>query len=148
MFVYWGQGLETGRVEKVLGHGKGESILVHVGTNNADREGTTAIIQKYRQLVRKLKKTRVEQVILSGILPEMGGRGATYRNCKRMAINALVEQMCEEEWVGFSDVWGYFVGREDMCIRDGLHLSGKGAAVFSENLLRSFDSGTGCIYLN
>ena len=55
--------------------------------------------------------------------------------------------MCEEEWVGFIE-WGYFVGKEDMYTRDGLHLSGKGAAVFSENLLRSMDSGTGCNYLN
>ena len=29
------------------------------------------------------------------------------------------------------DLWGYFVGKEDMFMRDGLHLSGKGAAVFS-----------------
>ena len=105
-------------------------------------------MQRYRQLVGTLKKTRVEQIILSGILPVMGGRGVTYRNCKRMAINALVEQMCEEEGVGFLDLWGHFVGKEDMYVRDGLHLSGKGAAVFSENLLRFMDSGTGCNYLN
>ena len=37
------------------------------------------------------------------------------------------------------DLWGYFVGKEDMYMRDGLHLSGKGAS-----LLRSMDSGTGC----
>ena len=138
----------TDRVENVLGHGQGGSILVHVGTNNADREGTTRIVQRYRQLVGKLKKTRVEQIILSGILPVIGGRGATYRNCKRMAINALVEQMCEGEGVGFVDLWGYFVGKEDMYVRDGLHLSGKGAAVFSENLLQSMDRGTGCNFLN
>ena len=36
-------------------------------------------------------------------------------------------------------------GEEDMYVKDGLHLSGKGAAVF---LLRSMDSGTGCNYLN
>ena len=39
----------------------------------------------------------------------MRGRGTTFRNCKRMAINALLEQMCEEG-VGFGDLWGYFVG--------------------------------------
>jgi len=33
-------------------------------------------------------------------------------------------------------------------MRDGLHLSGKDGAVFSENLLRSMDSGTGCNYIN
>ena len=129
----------TERVENVLGHGQGGSILVH-------RVGTTRIVQIYRELVETLKKTRVEQIILSGILPMMRGRGATYRNCKTTAINALVEQMCEEEGVGFVDLWGYCVGKEDM--RDGLHLSGKGAAVFSENLLRSMDSGTGCNFLN
>ena len=56
-----------------------------------------------------------------------------------MAINALVEQMCEEEGVGFVDLWGYFVGKEDIYMRDGLHLCGKG-----ENLLQSMDRGTGC----
>ena len=64
----------TDRVENVLGHGQGGSILVHVGTNNADTEGTTRIVQRYRQWVGKLKKTRVEQIILSGILPVIGGR--------------------------------------------------------------------------
>ena len=124
----------TERVENVLGHGQGGSILVNVGTNNADRDGTTRIVNRYRELVETLKKTRVEHIILSGILPVMRGRGTTFRNCKRMAINALLEQMCEEEGVGFVDLWGYLVGKEDMYMRDGLHLSGKGAAVFSENI--------------
>ena len=83
------------RVENTLGHGQGGSILIHVGTNNADREWTTRIVQRYRRLVGKLKKTRVEQNIISGILPVMWGRGAAYRNYKRMVINALVEQMCQ-----------------------------------------------------
>ena len=48
-------------------------------------------------------------IILSGILSVMGGRGATYRNCNRMAINTLVEQMYEEKGVGFIDLWRYFV---------------------------------------
>ena len=64
----------TERVENTLGYGQGGSILVYVGTNNVDREGTTRIVQKYRQLVGKLKKTRVEQISLSGISPVMGGR--------------------------------------------------------------------------
>ena len=81
----------TERRENVLGHGQGGSILVHVGTKNADRDGTTRIVQRYRELADTLKKKRVEQIILSGILPVMRGRGATYRNCKNMAINALVE---------------------------------------------------------
>ena len=36
----------TERVENTLGHGQGGSILVHVGTNNADREGSTRIVKR------------------------------------------------------------------------------------------------------
>ena len=43
-----------------------------------------------------------------------------------MAINMLVEKLCRE---GEVDLWGSFVGRADMYMKDGLHLSGKGAAV-------------------
>ena len=89
----------TERVKNIVGSGKGGSVLVHVGTNNVEREGTTAIVRKYRQLVRTLKQTRVEQVILSGILPVMGRRGHKYRNCRGMAINMLVQRLCREEEV-------------------------------------------------
>ena len=44
----------TERVKNIVGSGKGGSVLVHVGTNNVEREGTTAIVRKYRQLVRTL----------------------------------------------------------------------------------------------
>ena len=133
----------TERVKNIVGSGKGGSVLVHVGTNNVEREGTTAIVRKYRQLVRTLKQTRVEQVILSGILPVMGRRGHKYRNCRGMAINMLVQKLCREEEVGFVDLWGSFVGRADMYMKDGLHLSGKGAAIFADKLSAAVDSDLG-----
>ena len=133
----------TQRVKNIVGSGKGGSVLVHVGTNNVEREGTTAIVRKYRQLVRTLKQTRVEQIILSGILPVMGRRGHKYRNCRGMAINMLVQKLCMEEEVGFVDLWGSFVGRADMYMKDGLHLSGKGAAVFADKLSAAVDSDLG-----
>ena len=91
----------TERVENIVGSGKGGSVLVHVGTNNIKREGTSAIVMKYRNLVRTLKQTRVEQVILSWILPVIGRRGHRYRNCRGVAINMLVEKLCREEEVDF-----------------------------------------------
>ena len=135
----------TERVENIVGSGKGGSVLVHVGTNNVEREGTTAIVRKYWNLVRTLKQTWVEQVILSGILPVIGRRGHRYQNCWGMAINMLVEKLCREEEVGFVDLWGCFVGRADMYMKDGLHLSGKGAAVFADGLTAAVDSGMGSI---
>ena len=68
----------TERVETIMGSGKGGTVLVLVGTNNVEREGTTAIVRKYRLLVRTLKQMWVKQVILSWILPVMGTRGQGY----------------------------------------------------------------------
>ena len=74
----------TERVEKIMGRGKGGTILVHVGTNNADKECTTAILKKYRDLLKKTKQARVGQIILPGILPVIGSRNQGYRNSRRM----------------------------------------------------------------
>ena len=93
----------TERVEKIMGRGNGGSIVVHVGTNNADKESTTAIIEKYRNLLKKTKQARVGQTILSGILPVFGNMIQGYRNSKRMAVNRMVESLCKEEEVGYVD---------------------------------------------
>ena len=44
--------------------------------------------------------------------------------------------------MGYVDLWDSFVGKEDMYVRDGLHLSGKGAAVFCRGTVRG-----GCQWL-
>ena len=97
--------------------------------NNTDKEGTTAIFEKYRNLLKKTKQARAGQIILSGILQVFGNRIQGYRNSKRMAVNGMVKRLCKEEEVGYADLWDSFVGKEEMYVRDGLHLSGKGAAV-------------------
>ena len=136
-------------VENIMGRGKGGIILVHIGTNNADKEGTTAIVDKYRKLLKKTKEARVEQIILSGILPVFVNRIDGYRNSKRMSINGMVKRLCKEEELGSVDMCDSFVGKEEMYVRDGLHLSGKGAAVFAEGLSGAVASGLGKVrYLN
>ena len=124
-----------------MGRGNGGTILVHVGTNNTDKEGTTAIVEKYRKLLKKTKQARLGQIILSGILPVCGNRIQGYRNSKRMAVNGMVERLCKEEDVGYVDMWDSFVGNEELYFRDGLHLSGKGAAVLAEGLSGAVASG-------
>ena len=57
----------------------------------------------------------------------------------------LVQKLCREEEVGLVDLWGSFVGRADMYMKDGLHLRGKGAAVFADELSATVDSGMGSI---
>ena len=52
---------------QVMGRRNGASILVNIGTNNSDKEGTTAIVEKYRYFLKKTKQARVGQIFLSGI---------------------------------------------------------------------------------
>ena len=100
----------TERVEKIVGRGNGGTILVHVGTNNTDKEGTTAIVEKYRELLKKTKQARVGQIILSGILPVCGNRIQGYRNSKRMAVNGMVEGSARKRmwdmWTCGTALWG------------------------------------------
>ena len=83
----------TERVEKIMRRGNGGSILVHVGTNNTDKEGTTAIVEKYRNLQKKTKQARVGRLILSGNLQVFGNMIHGYRNSKRMAVNGMVKRL-------------------------------------------------------
>ena len=114
----------TERVEQIMGRGNGGSILVHIGTNNADKEGTTTIVEKYRNLLKKTKQARVGQIILSGILPVFGNRIQGYRNSKRMSVNGMAEQLCKEYEVGYVDLWDSFVGKDEMYVIYGPHLTG------------------------
>ena len=78
-----------------------------------------------------------------------GNRIQGNRNSKRMAVNGMVERLCKEEDVGYVDMWDSFVGNEELYFRDGLHLSGKGAAVLAEGRSEVVASGLGKVrYLN
>ena len=126
-----------------MGRENGGSILVHIETNNSDKERTTAIVDKYRNPLKKTKQARVGQIILSGMLPVFGNRIHGYRNSKRMTVNGTVKRLCKEYEVGYVDLWDSFAGKEDMYARDGLHLSENGAAVFAERLSGAVASGLG-----
>ena len=60
-----------------------------------------------------------------------------------------MKQLCREEEVGVVDLWDSFVGKEEMYLRDGLHLIGNGAVVFAGGLSGAVASGLGKVaYLN
>ena len=67
------------RVEQIMGRGNGGSMLVYIGTNNADTKGTKGIVDRYWNLPKKTKQATVGQIIVSGILPVFGNRNQGYR---------------------------------------------------------------------
>ena len=107
----------TERVEQIMGRGNGGSIVIHIGTNNADKEGTTAIVEKYRSLLKKTKQARVGQIILSGILPVFGNWIRGYRNSKRMAVNGMVKRFARKrKWD--TSICGTAMWEKKKCTRE------------------------------
>ena len=81
----------TKMIEQIMSAGRKGSILVHIRLNNAEREGPTAIVKKYRNLPKRSKQARVVQIMLSGILLVTESRSEGCTNSRRIAINTLVE---------------------------------------------------------
>ena len=53
---------------QVMGGSTGGALLVNVGTNNAEKEGTSATFSKCKRLIKTLKEARIGHIVLSGIL--------------------------------------------------------------------------------
>ena len=151
-FCLPGAGIQAvrNRVTSVVGPGEGGGgggggVLVHVGTNHVDKKGSEEVIGRYRQLVRELKRVRVGQIVLSGILPV---RGVYTRNNRRISINIRLQALCQEEGVDFLNMWEHFDQGDQLFSHDGLHLNKRGAAVLGKGFLRALGDGIGKLSLN
>ena len=51
---------------QVIYVGTGGAALVQMGRNNAENEGTSAIVGKYRSLVKTLKEVRLDRLYCRG----------------------------------------------------------------------------------
>ena len=132
-------------------HGK-RIWRVHTGTGRDEQHGqgrNNSDSLEVQEFIEEDETSKGWTDHLIGNLPVFGNRIQGYRNSKRMAVNGMVKRLCKEEEVGYVDLWDSFVGKEEMYVRDGLHLSGKGAAVFAEGLSGAVASGLGKVrYLN
>ena len=122
-----------------MGGGGGGAVLVHVGTNDVDKKGSEEVMGRYRELVRELKRVRVGQIVLAGILPVKGGYT---RNNRIISINLRLEG------VGFLNMWEHFEQRDGLFSKDGLHLNKRGAAVLGKGFLIALGDGIGQLSLN
>src|SRR6218665_1118402 len=118
-----------GRIEQIVSEvekrgDKEEAVIVHVGTNNLRMDETEEIMKKYEEMIQRLKKERLGEVVVMGILPRQDLSEAL--ESKRVEVNRRLKEMCGVSKVRYCDVkfnpWrGGFLGR------DGLHLNARGA---------------------
>ena len=100
--------------------------------------------------MKKTKQARMGQIILSGILPVCGNRIHGYRNSKEDGSQRDGGAALQGRGCGICGTCGTALwGMKKLYFRDGLHLSGKGAAVLAEGLSGAVASGLGKVrYLN
>ena len=110
--------------------------------NNEDKEGTTAILENYRNLLKKTKQARVGQIILSGILPVFGNRIQEYRHSKRMAVNGMVKRLFQGRGSGIRGFVGQLCGERRNARQRWLPSECKGGCCFCRGTVRG-----GCQWL-
>ncbi len=96
-------------------------IVVLVGTNNLQSDGTTMIMNKYKDLVNQLKAKRFRKISILGILAR--NDLSNYNNSKRIAMNIQLKELCKKNGVDFLEI---AVDKESMLDRRGLHLNFSG----------------------
>ena len=93
-------------------------------TNNLRMDETDEMVQKYEEMIRRLKEERLGEVVVMGILPRQDLSKAL--DSKRVEVNRRLKEMCGGSKARYCDVefnpWrGGYLGR------DGLHLNARGA---------------------
>jgi len=96
-------------------------IVVMVGTNNLQSDGTAMIMDKYKELVNKLKAKRLRKASIVEILARRDL--SNYNNSKRIAMNIQLKELCEKNEIEFLEV---AVDKNSMLDSRGLHLNFSG----------------------
>ncbi|GAB0205522.1 hypothetical protein GRJ2_003017800 [Grus japonensis] len=115
-------------------------LLFHVGMNDTASRNLGRIKEDYKALGVQDKNIGA-QVLFSSILP-VGGKGAA-RNRSIMHINSWLCGWCRHKGFGFYNNRTFF-DDYNLLGRDGIHLSGRGKAIFGSrlaNLVRSWRTG-------
>ena len=106
-----------------------EIIIVQVGVNEIGPRRSVKVLKDYTELLLRLKEAR-KPVIVTGILPRAAAKGEWYS--RALSANASVARLCSTMGLHFVDLWDEFYGRRDYYLRDGLHLSNKGASALGD----------------
>ena len=105
-------------------------LLIHVGTNDVDKQIYEEIKTDFEALGGKLKNIGA-QIVLSSILRVLGTGLEGER--KILRVNDWLRRWCRRESFGFWDQ-GLRYLEDGLLARDGLHLTRAGKNVFGDSM--------------
>ena len=107
---------EVGKLE----NSKERHVVVLVGTNDVNREGSIVLREKYRRLIEKCKEKRNRHVTLIGIPTRFDVNNT--QNSRRLGVNLMLSVLCKDLGVSYFD----FECKRSRLWKDGLHLNSVG----------------------
>ena len=109
--------------------GNFRNIVISVGTNEIGKTGYANIVDKYLNLIEKLR-AKNSKVIIVGILPRLRESGTWLS--KAIAVNNWLQQQCVLNDFTYVDMWDVMYENRYYYNRDGIHLNFQGRAFFSD----------------
>ena len=111
-------------------HGPGDSIVLHVGTNNVGSDNLNVLINKYEDLLRTVKRTAPHSKVFVCALAHRISPGSAHDNMSIDQLNSYLRFLCVKD-PNFVFVDNNPELLEANYMKDGLHfgLSGKNAFV-------------------
>jgi hypothetical protein len=84
-----------------LGDKPDSQVVLMVGTNNLQKDGSEVMIQKYEKLIKQAQRNRFKKISLVSILRR--DDISEFTNSRRLGLNLRLKDICEKEGVDFID---------------------------------------------
>ena len=109
-------------------------VVIHVGGNDVRAGGSEELVDRYREMLGKIKESG-RRCVVSGVLP----RFSVSREwlSRAIGVNERVKVLCKKVGVSFVDEWDGFFGQRELYAMDGVHLSRKGVETLSKCIERA-----------
>lgn len=92
-------------------------LVVLVGTNNVQKEGSVEIIEKYKTLIEVSKRIKSRKISICGIPRRVDL--TSYQNSRRLGVNQQLKEICTKNDVEYIE----YEPQNSRLARDGLHLN-------------------------
>ena len=118
-------------------------FVIHTGSNDIKKLRSEELLNRYRKLIQQYK-TKSRNIMLSGVLPRIDADNVFYS--KAFSLNNRLQTLCKEQGIEYVNMWNDFYKQSGLFQKDGLHLSGVGAARYGRLLneaVRGFWSKNG-----
>lgn len=103
-----------------LGDSEDRHLVIVVGTNNIQKEGSEEIIGKYKNMIKESKSRSNRKITLVGIPRRTDIY--SFQNSRRLGVNLRVKELCTDMGVEFLE----YEPEKSRLARDGLHLNNAG----------------------